>query len=147
MSNHNFYATLSRAETLYQMIHGIYGDGGPGQPGPLLAVDITKVFAGEVIRDLALHIRDERLQADIRELGVRLIRRGADEVVSNAESDGPPWTDLPFPFPWPPKKFNPRDSVFGGLEPGALDHVLAGVANRLADAASERLSRHRSAAA
>lgn len=147
MSNHTPSAILSRAETLYQIIKGYYVDGGPGQPGPLLSGDITKVIAGEVIRDLALHIRAERLQTDVRDLAINLIRRGADEVISNAESDGPPWTDLPFPFPWPPKKFSPRDSVFGGLAQGALDDVLAGVAYHLADAATASLGKHRSAAA
>jgi hypothetical protein len=147
VSNRTPFATLTRAETLYQIIHGYYVDGGPAQPGPVLSGDITRVIAGEVIRDLALHIRTGRLQADVRELAIDLIRRGADEVIGNAESDGPPWTDLPFPFPWPPKKFSPRDSVFGGLEPGALDDVLAGVAYRLADAATTTLASHRSAAA
>lgn len=136
MSRHTAYATLSWAETLYQIMHGYHVDGGPGQPGPVVSRDWATVIAGEIIRDMALHIRGERLAEEIKDLGRSLVRRGAEEVVNNAESDGPPWTDLPFPFPWPPKKFSPRDSVFGGLEPGALDHVLAGAAYQLADAAT-----------
>lgn len=140
MSKSPFVATLSWAETLYQLLHGFQVDGGPGQPGPVLSREAGQIAAAGVLRQIAGQIRDAKLAAEVRKLGLDLAERGTAELVRAFNGDGPPWTDLPFPFPWPPKKFDPRVSVFDGLKPGALDTALAGVAHRLADAALKPLA-------
>lgn len=125
MAHYTAYAALSWAETLYQMLHGHHFDGGPGQPGPSWPRERLRRVGGGIVEALGEHIRDAGKAETVKQLGRELSGRDPGEP--------PPLSEGP-PYPYPPKKFDARDSVFGGLRAGALDGVLVAVAQRLAEA-------------